>query len=117
MGAFAVSYPQIAGSLMGQSTHHPSVRERMAAAFRRAVGHTRSPAKELARRIDRTPKGAELILRGDTSPNLETLVAACREYDEVWEAFREICGRADSVSQAERVLAEITEKLRETRAL
>jgi hypothetical protein len=92
-----------------------SVRDRIAGAFRKAMSSARSPAKELARALGRTPKGAELILRGDNSPNLEALVLACRHYDEVWEEFKELCGRGGTASDAEAILAEFAQKLKERR--
>lgn len=88
-------------------------RSRLADAFRRAVGATRSPAKELARKVGRSPKGAELLLRGEVSPSLETLVAACQAYDEVWTEFKALCGRANDASEAEMLLSEFAQKLKE----
>lgn len=110
-----MSWGPNAGTLLSGNTHHASVRDRLADAFRRALAGSRSPAKELARYTGRTPKGAELLLRGDVSPNLETLIAACREFDEVWVEFRALCGRADTEGEAERLLAEIAARLRERR--
>lgn len=109
----AMSFPSGDRTLLYRNEKHASVKDRIAAAFRAAMIGARSPAKELARVLDRTPKGAELLLRGETAPNLETIIAACREFDEVWEAFRDACGRADTASEAEALLAEITAKLRE----
>jgi transcriptional regulator with XRE-family HTH domain len=79
------------------------------------MAFSRSPAKELARVIGRTPKGAELLLRGEVAPSVETLIAACREFDTVWEEFRDLCGRANSEGEAERLLSEITLRLKERR--
>lgn len=110
-----MSHLPITGTVLSRDSHHASARERLGAAFQRAMAFSRSPAKELARIIGRTPKGAELILRGEVTPSVETLIAACREFDLVWEEFRELCGRADSEGQAEKLLAEITLRLKEHR--
>jgi hypothetical protein len=82
-------------------------------ALRRALATSRSPAKELARRLDRTQRGAELLLRGETAPSFETLIEACRHFDEVWETMRDLCGRAHERSEAERLLAELVARLQE----
>lgn len=111
----AMSLHPIDHNVVCESTHYTSPRDRIAAALQRALAFSRSPAKELARALGRTPNGAALLLRGDVSPQLETLIAACRQYDEVWEVFRDLCGRADSIGQAEQLLAEITAKLKERR--
>lgn len=104
-------------NVVGFQTNHTSqtARERIAAAFRRAMAISKSPAKELARRLNRTPNGAAMLLRGEVSPQLETIIAACREFDDVWVEFRELCGRANTESEAEQLLAQIAQSLRERR--
>lgn len=116
MGHSMSSFPLVDGSFVRQTGHATSVREQLSAAFRRATAGSRSPTKELARVIDRTPRGAEMILKGETAPSAEALILAMRQYDDVWEAVKEMAGRADSESDAERVLAEITERLKARRA-
>lgn len=103
------------GSLPYQSPQSTSPRERLAAAFKRAVAHSSSPAKELARAIGLTPRGAEELLRGKSAPSAQTLMLACQRYDCVWEVWREQCGRANTESEAEQLLAEITARLQERR--
>lgn len=107
-----MSLPPVAGTVLYQDSQHTSARERLGAAFQRAMAFSRSPAKELARVIGRTPKGAEMLLRGEVAPSVETLIAACRELDDVWETFRELCGRANTESEAEQLLAQIAQSLR-----
>ena len=102
-------------NVVGRAPHHASAKDRLAAAFQRAVAFSRSPVKELARKLNRTPNGAALLLRGDVSPNLETIITACREFDDVWEEFRDLCGRADDANEAERILADFAQKLKERR--
>lgn len=110
-----MSWGSSAGTVLSGNDHHASVRDRLAGAFRRALASSRSPAKDLARQIGRTPKGAELLLRGDVAPNVETLIAACSKFDDVWEEFRALCGRADDAADAEKVLAEFAARLKERR--
>jgi transcriptional regulator with XRE-family HTH domain len=110
MGA-TMSSPTMAGRLLPAAGHHTPARDRLAAALREAVAYSRSPSKELARRIGLTPKGAELLLRGDSSPRAETLLAACREFDVVWAELQALCGREPT--DAERVLDELAARLRD----
>lgn len=110
-----MSFPLNDGSFLRQTGYATSVRERLAAAFRNAVGNTKAPTKELARVIDRTPRGAEMILKGETAPSAEVLILAMAQYDEVWEAVKEMAGRANTESDAERLVAEITEAIKARR--
>jgi hypothetical protein len=112
--SIAMSFPTNDGSLVPSETNHSS-RERFAAALRRAVQRTASPVKVAARALDLTPKGAELLLRGDSAPSFETLIRACREFDECWDEVRAMFGRADEESDANRLLDELAAKLRERR--
>ncbi len=93
------------------AVHRPnfSIRERLAAAFRAAMAGSSSPAKELARRLDITPKGAELILRGETTPRAETLLAAMLHFDEVWREVQSMARREPA--DAEMLLDELAHRL------
>ena len=68
-------------------------RARFARALTSALANQPSAAKTFARIIDRTPRAAELLLRGDVAPSFDTLIAACAHLDECWEAFAALCQR------------------------
>lgn len=90
-----------------------SSRVRFALALRRAVQASPAPAKELARRLGLSPRGAALLLRGDSAPSFETLVCACQAWDEAWNVLREICGRDGKCGDAEQLLDELAARLKE----
>lgn len=100
-------------TIVGRRQNIAPIRERIASALSRAVSYSPAPTKELARRLGITPDGAAKLLRGDTSPRAETLLIACREFDEVWAEMRSISERHPD--RAERILDELAEKLRERR--
>lgn len=106
-----MSLPPNDRTLLGQTTKSSS-RERLALALRQAVATSRSPAKEAARVLNLSPRGAEMLLRGDTAPRFDTLIEACRQFDDVWDAVRELAGRAGDRSDAEAILDEIARRLR-----
>ena len=86
-----------------------AVRERLAAACRRGVEESRSPAKTLARATGFTPEAAERWLAGLNSPSALALLRICAVYDAVWDEVRAIVGR--EASEAERALEDIAERL------
>lgn len=73
----------------------------------------RLTSKEVARRIGRTPKAVERLLAGENAPQLDAVVAACREFDEVFDALLMACGRAPG--DADAFLDELAERLRARR--
>jgi transcriptional regulator with XRE-family HTH domain len=89
------------------------LRDRLAAAFQRAMRTSRSPAKELARRIGVSPGCATMLLRGETMPRGDTLLVACREFDAVWAEVQAITRREPG--EAELVLDELVRRLQERR--
>jgi transcriptional regulator with XRE-family HTH domain len=103
-------------SLLSESRKNASSRDRLAGALRRAVSAGRWSAKEAARLLRVTPRGAQSLLNGENAPSFETLVEACRHFDEVWDEMRELCGRAESHSDAEALLDEFARRLRERRS-
>lgn len=100
-------------NFLGTRTEHVPVRERLAEAFRLATRGLKAPAKTVARATGKTPEMAEKWLRGENAPSAEALIAAMRDFDEVWEAVREMAGRASNASEAEAVLAKISAALKE----
>lgn len=86
-----------------------------ASALRAAKERTGYTTKQIGRRLGRTPKAVERLLDGDNAPQLDAVVAACREFDEVFDAMLQQCGRVASRSEAEQLLSEFAEKLRECR--
>jgi transcriptional regulator with XRE-family HTH domain len=113
----AMSWSVMPKKFLGQNVEKVSVRDRMAGAFNRATAGMKSPAKVIARTTGKTPEMAEKWLRGENLPSAEALIAACREFDDVWEEFKDLCGRADTEISAESILAEITARLKERRSL
>ena len=110
----AMSLSPIDATLLPETTNYSS-RERFAAALRRAVARSPSPVKTLARHLDLTPRGAEMLMKGDSAPSFETLIRACREFDECWDEVREMFGRGNERSDAEAMLDELTARLQQRR--
>lgn len=115
MDGMAMSFPLNDPNLRVQSVAHLSLRERVAEALHRATAGERSAAKVIARASGKTPKMAEKWLRAENTPNAEALAALCRHFDAVWEVMREEAGRANDMSDAERILAEFAARLGERR--
>ena len=74
-----------------------------------------SPAKWFAKATRRTPKAMQRLLDAENSPNVETLIALCRDFDECWAAFRALCGR--DPADAEEMLDRFAAMLRERRQI
>jgi plasmid maintenance system antidote protein VapI len=106
-----MSFRMSTSTLRPNSGHALPFRERLAGALRR----TGESAKRLARVADCTPKAAERWVNAENSVTVDTLIELCRQYDEVWEEFRDACGRANDATKAELLLKEITAKLNEVR--
>lgn len=106
-----MSFGMTPKNFLGNSPQQVSVRDRLADAFRRATAGMKSPAKVLSRITGKTPEMTERWLRAENMPNVEALLIACREMDDVWETVCELCGRDSAPSSAEKVLAQIKQAI------
>jgi transcriptional regulator with XRE-family HTH domain len=108
----AVSFRLNPRTVLPDSGHGVPARERIATVLR-GLGLS---AKQLARHADRTPKAVERWMQAENDMTVESLLRLCRDFDEVWDEVRIMCGRANDASEAERLLAEFAERLRSRRA-
>lgn len=108
-----MSLHRFGGSLLDEDGRALPIRDRLAIALRNAVGNIRSPAKTIARLTGRTPKAVDRWLNAENEMTVESLVLLCREFDEVWQEFRALCGREPA--DAEAMIDRFSEMLRERR--
>jgi hypothetical protein len=111
----AMSFPSKPRRVCPEIGHALPIRERLAKALRTALAGSNSAAKQLARIADCTPKAAGRWLEAENDMQVKTLLTLCREYDEVWDEVKRMCGRAEEQSDAERLLDELTARLRDRR--
>lgn len=67
----------------------------ISAALRQRFDRTRHAAKDIAQRVDATPRAVEDWLQGETAPRSAELIRLCAEFDEVFdEVFDAVCALA-----------------------
>lgn len=92
--------------------HQNLQRDRLADAIRALPLTT----KEIARRVGVAPRTVEGWKAGTSAPSYDAVVAACREFDSIWDVMKDAAGRANSNAEAETIISEFTRRLRERRA-
>lgn len=65
----------------------------ISAALRQRFDRTRHAAKDIASRVDATPRAVEDWLQGETAPRAAELIRLCAEFDEVFDAVCALAGR------------------------
>jgi hypothetical protein len=90
-------------------------RERFATVLRSALASHKAPAKALARLTGKSPKAASNWLAAENDMSLGAVIEVCRHFDEAWDEFKALCGRAGTETDAEKLLAEFAAKLRKRR--